>query len=236
MCVLARLQRREFPGQIFLTSVLALLLLSLPAWAAEKARFHVNDYQIDAVLNPHDHKITARAKVKVTALEEMNVAVFNLHNDLRLTKVADESGKVLTTDRTPQDSSVRVSLNNTVAKGDSTTLTFEYEGVITGNEDGPVEGLRLAAIQEPITYLLYGARWFPTTGYMTDRFTAEMIPTTSAIETEKKSAASPSSTVAGRRSHTASRTLSAVFPNSNPAIGDTTRRGRRRRDGRNIER
>ena len=38
------------------------------------------------------------------------------------------------------------------------------------------------------------------------RLTAEMIPTTSAIETEKKSAASPSSTVAGRRSHTASRT------------------------------
>jgi predicted negative regulator of RcsB-dependent stress response len=37
-----------------------------------------------------------------------------------------------------------------------------------------VEGLKLAAIQEPISYLLYPARWFPTTGYMADRFTAEM--------------------------------------------------------------
>ena len=37
-----------------------------------------------------------------------------------------------------------------------------------------MEGLKLAAIQEPITYLLYPARWFPTTGYMTDRFTAEI--------------------------------------------------------------
>ena len=37
-----------------------------------------------------------------------------------------------------------------------------------------MEGLKLAAIQEPITYLLYPARWFPMTGYMTDRFTAEM--------------------------------------------------------------
>ena len=45
---------------------------------------------------------------------------------------------------------------------------------MTGSEDGPVEGLKLAAIQEPISYLLYAARWFPTTGYMTDRFTAEM--------------------------------------------------------------
>ena len=52
--------------------------------------------------------------------------------------------------------------------------TFVYDGTITGNEDGPVEGLKLAAIQEPISYLLYPARWFPTTGYMTDRFTAEM--------------------------------------------------------------
>ena len=29
-----------------------------------------------------------------------------------------------------------------------------------------MEGLKLAAIQEPITYLLYAGRWFPTTGYM----------------------------------------------------------------------
>ena len=37
-----------------------------------------------------------------------------------------------------------------------------------------MEGLKLAAIQEPITYLLYPARWFPMTGYLIDRFTAEM--------------------------------------------------------------
>ena len=34
--------------------------------------------------------------------------------------------------------------------------------------------MKLAAIQEPISYLLYPARWFPMTGYMIDRFTAEM--------------------------------------------------------------
>jgi hypothetical protein len=59
-------------------------------------------------------------------------------------------------------------------KGQEHRWTFEYDGTITGNEDGPVEGLKLAAIQEPITYLLYPARWFPMTGYLTDRFTAEM--------------------------------------------------------------
>ncbi len=49
-----------------------------------------------------------------------------------------------------------------------------YEGTITGNEDGPEEGLKLAAIQEPVSYLLYPGRWFPMTGYLTNRFTAEM--------------------------------------------------------------
>jgi hypothetical protein len=58
--------------------------------------------------------------------------------------------------------------------GQTMHWTFAYDGIITGSEDGPIEGLKLAAIQEPITYLLYPARWFPTTGYLTDRFTAEI--------------------------------------------------------------
>src|SRR5436309_15270466 len=100
--------------------ILAVFVLSLPAWAAEKAHFHADDYQIDAVLNPRDHKIAARAKVKITALEDLNIAVFHLHNDLRLTKVTDASGKLLTVDRMPQDSSVRVTLKSTVPKDQAT--------------------------------------------------------------------------------------------------------------------
>src|SRR5437667_12876305 len=103
--------------------VLGLLLLSLPGLAAEKTHFRADDYQIDAVLNPHEHKIAARAKVKITALEDLNIATFQLHNDLRLSKVTDASGKPLTADRLPQNSTVRVSLTKTVPKNDSTTLT-----------------------------------------------------------------------------------------------------------------
>jgi len=153
-------------------AVLAFFFLSLPAWAAEKARFHVDDYQIDAVLNPHDHKITARAKVKMTALEELNVAIFHLHNDLRLTKVTDPAGKPLTVDRVPQDSSVRVTLTGTVQKGDSTTLTFDYEGVLDSADDSPVAGLKLSSISEDTCYLLYAGDWFPVSDYGIDRFTS----------------------------------------------------------------
>src|SRR5437773_10999389 len=108
--------------------VLGLLLLSLPIWAAEKIRFHADDYQIDAVLNPHDHKIAARVRVKITALDDLNIVTFQLHNDLRLTKVADACAKPRTADRMPQVSSTRMSLKSTLAKDHSTTLTSGYVG------------------------------------------------------------------------------------------------------------
>jgi hypothetical protein len=168
MYVSARPRRRELIGFVFVV----LSLASLPAWAAEKPRFHVDDYQIDAVLSPHDHKITARAKVKITAQEELNVATFNLHNDLRLSKVTDTTGKPLTVDRVPQDSSVRVSLAKTVAKGDSATLTFEYEGVLDSADDSPVPGLKLTAINDDTTYLLYAGDWFPVSSFGIDRFSS----------------------------------------------------------------
>jgi hypothetical protein len=152
--------------------VLGLLLLSLPIWAAEKIRFHADDYQIDAVLNPHDHKIAARVRVKITAFDDLNIATFQLHNDLRLTKVTDASGKALTADRMPQDSSVRVSLKSTLAKDQSTTLTFEYEGVLDSADDSPVPGLKLSSINDDTTYLLYAGDWFPVNAYGIDRFAA----------------------------------------------------------------
>ena len=57
------------------------------------ARLRVDDYQIDATISPHLHQISARAKVKFTALQDLSVAVFELHNDLRVTKVLDEKNQ-----------------------------------------------------------------------------------------------------------------------------------------------
>lgn len=165
---------RPWRRAVTLIAVLGCFFFSPPTWAAEKLRFHVDDYQIDAVLNPHDHKIAARAKVKITAIEDLNIATFNLHNDLRLTKVTDSAGKALTADRMPQDSSVRVSLKDAVPKGQSTTLTFEYEGVLDSVDDSPVPGLKLTAINDDTCYLLYAGDWFPVNAYGIDRFSADI--------------------------------------------------------------
>ena len=98
---------------------------------------------------------------------------FGFHPALKVTKITDETGKLLDGERTA-DGSIRVTASAPFVAGQTSHWTFVYDGTITGNEDGPIEGLKLAAIQEPISYLLYAARWFPMTGYLTDRFTAEM--------------------------------------------------------------
>src|SRR5260370_35958197 len=151
---------------------LVVLVVCLPSWEAEKVHFRVDDYQIDGTLNPHDHKIAARARVKITGLEDLNIATFQLHNDLRLTRVTDAAGKPLTADRMPQDSSVRVSLKSTLTKDHSTTLTFDYEGVLDSADDSPVPGLKLTSITDDTSYLLYAGYWFPVNAYGVNRFTS----------------------------------------------------------------
>jgi tetratricopeptide (TPR) repeat protein len=167
---------RTFAATLLFISAIA----GLSARAAEKTHFRADDYQIDAILSPHDHKITARVKVKITATEEMNIATFQLHNDLRLTKVVDEAGKALTADRNPQDSSVRITLNSTMAKDQSATLTFEYSGVLDSADDSPVPGLKLSAINDDTCYLLYAGDWFPVNNYGVNRFTSTISVTVPA--------------------------------------------------------
>jgi tetratricopeptide (TPR) repeat protein len=156
------------------------VLFAIPSRAAEKARLHVDDYQIEAELSPHLHQITARAKVKFTAQQDLNVAVFELHNDLRVTKVLDEKGQLLSAERVTQDSTVRVPLPAGLSKDASTTLTFEYEGQLESGDNSPVPGLKLAYIGDDTSYLLYAGRWFPVSGYGLNRFTSTISVTVPA--------------------------------------------------------
>src|SRR5215467_12872205 len=149
-----------------------LIMTAQSSWSAEKARLRVDDYQIDATIEPHLHQITARAKVKFTALQDLSVAVFDLHNDLRVTKVVDEKGTQLSAERVTQDSTVRVPLPNGLSKDNSMTLTFDYEGQLENADNSPVPGLSLAYIGDDTSYLLYAGRWFPVNGYGLNRFTS----------------------------------------------------------------
>jgi aminopeptidase N len=154
-------------------AALVLCVLPLCAQRPERPALAIAGYQIDAELDPATHHLTATATVNFTAPESLEVVSFGFHPALRIAKISDDTGQVLTGERSA-DGTVRVTPATPFVRGQLYHWTFVYDGLLTGNEDGPIEGLKLAAIQEPISYLLYAARWFPTTGYMTNRFTAEM--------------------------------------------------------------
>ena len=156
-----------------LAAVLAVLTVR-PARAAEKPRLQVDNYDIDAQLIPAKHQLVAHARVKFTALEDLSVAVFELHNDLRPTQVLDADGKPLSVERVTQDSTIRIALPNGLSKGSSTTLTIDYAGTLESGDNSPVSGLKLAYVGPETCYLLYPGRWFPVSGYGLNRFTATM--------------------------------------------------------------
>ncbi|HEV2022450.1 MAG TPA: M1 family aminopeptidase [Terriglobales bacterium] len=174
MSKLAMRRRRTLGCVIFCLAV------ALSAAAAEKPRIRVDDYAISAELVPLSHKLLAHARVKFTALDDISIATFELHNALRVTRVTDASGRTLNAERVTQDSTVRVALPDGLSKGASTSLTFDYEGVLQSADESPVEGLKLAYIGDDTSYLLYAGRWFPMVGYNTNRFTASMAITVPA--------------------------------------------------------
>ncbi len=170
---MTRLHSRPLSRALYLYLVLFLSFIAArPAKAADKPRLRVDDYQIDAELLPQNHKLTARAVVKITALDDVAVASFQLNNSLRITKLVDAANKPLNPERNTQDSSVRFALNGGLAKNASTTVTFDYEGTLETPDDSPVQGLRLAYVGPDTTYLLYSGFWFPVNGYGINRFTS----------------------------------------------------------------
>jgi aminopeptidase N len=150
-------------------------LVAIPLAIAQGQRptISITSYDIDAQIDPDAHTLKATAKVTFTPLQPIDTAVFQLHGALKVDKVTDAANHVLSGER-GTDATIRLTLAAPLAKGQSTTFTFEYGGVLTGSEESPVEGLKLASIGSPISYLLYPARWFPMTGYLTDRFTADI--------------------------------------------------------------
>ncbi len=158
-----------------LSTTPALLFLSgSPLFAAEaKPPIEVTGYVLDAQVNPSAHTLTAQAKVTFIANQAGDAANFELHGALRVTEVRDASGASLNGER-GANATVRVTPAQPLVAGQTYTWTFLYNGALTSADGGPVEGLKLASIDDPISYLLYAGRWFPLVGYTTDRFTAEM--------------------------------------------------------------
>ncbi len=169
MSALSRILR--FPA----VALLALFLATATGFAAPvKVQMQITGYVINADLDPAVNRLTATADVTFTAIEELSNPTFELNNGLQVTKATDAQGKPLQYERLTNNNTVRFTPANPLPKGTSTTWHFEYSGTLKDADTSPVEGIKLAAIADPISILLYPGRWFPMTGLFTNRFTAEM--------------------------------------------------------------
>ena len=156
---------------------LALLLLAASLCVfcqAKRTRLDVSHYAIDADINPRTQSISAVARIDFKALEAGSDATFELNNALAVAKVVDGTGQTIPTSRNEADFTVRMMFPAALQKDQGYQITVSYQGKFTGNEEGPIPGIKFAALHPDSGFLLYPSRWFPVNGYTTDRFSADL--------------------------------------------------------------
>ena len=213
MPALSHILRTSAPK--LLLPLLPLCLLAATAWAAPAhPQLQITGYVISADLDPAVNRLTATADVTFTALEDLTNANFELNNGLQLTKATDAKNQPLESERLTSTNTVRFNLTNPIAKGTTTTFHFEYAGTLKDADTSPVEGIKLAAVADPISILLYPGRWFPMVGLYTNRFTAEMhirVPSDERVIGSGSGVAAPKS-VAGNRTEYTFKWAKPGFP------------------------
>jgi tetratricopeptide (TPR) repeat protein len=156
----------------------SLLLLAGPLAAQNqerRSRVDVDAYAIDAEVSPNTQTLTAKVTTRFVPLDNNITSVaFELNNALNVSRVVDDKGKQISASRNQQDFTVRLNFDAPLAKGQPVTVTFYYDGRLTGQEDSPVYGIKFAAIHPDFAFLMYPSRWLPISGYTTDRFAANM--------------------------------------------------------------
>lgn len=140
-----------------------------------RSHLNVSHYVIEADVNPRTQALTANVQVQFIPLDDnLTTASFELNNALNISRVVDGNGRQVPASRSTQDFTVRLNFPEPLQKGKPASVTFTYDGRLTGAEDSPVFGIKFAAIQNDFAYLMYPARWFPVNDYTTDRYTADM--------------------------------------------------------------
>ncbi|PYT31887.1 MAG: peptidase M1 [Acidobacteria bacterium] len=166
--------------KVWILVALVAAVRSAPA-QERRSRIDVQHYTINAEINQNTQTLVAKTTVRFVPLEDnFTTAVFELNNALNVSRVVDDGGRQIPASRSQQDFAIRLNFDQPLIKGTPIDVTFDYDGRLTGNEDSPVYGIRFAAIHNDYAYLMYPSRWFPVSGYTTDRYTAEINVTVAA--------------------------------------------------------
>ena len=103
------------------------------------ARIDVQQYTIDAEISPNTQTLVAKTTVRFVPVDDgVTSASFELNNALNVSKVVDDAGKQIPASRNQQDFTIRLSFDQPLPKGQAQTITFFYDGKLSGSEDSPV--------------------------------------------------------------------------------------------------
>jgi tetratricopeptide (TPR) repeat protein len=134
--------------------------------------FRATRYEVRASLDAVGQVLSAQAKVDFTANEAGRVVEVELNPNLRVNSVRDVAGKPVTYDRDDNPSlKLHITLADTIPTGAKVTLLFDYNGPLSSRLSNPLEGVRMAYIGKEGGYLLLPSRWFPLTGFPSNRYT-----------------------------------------------------------------
>ena len=101
----------------------------VPGWAqGVRPRFEVKNYVIDAELLSSQHLLTATAHIDLVPDTDITTLAFQLHSNLRVTKVVDAAGQEVSF---RQDGlALNLSLLNPMSAGKQTSITVSYGGLL----------------------------------------------------------------------------------------------------------
>jgi aminopeptidase N len=163
------------PSTRRLIGLLVLFLAGAGSAAAQAPRafpFRATNYDVQVQLQPESQTLTALVKVDFAAKEVGRTLLVELHPDLHITSVKSANGQQLSFQRDNNDPLyLSVGLPETATPGKQVSVTFEYNGPISNEEDSPTKGVRFGSIDKTSAYLLLPARWFPLTDFPSNRYT-----------------------------------------------------------------
>ena len=158
------------------STLAALSWIAAPAPAQQRrAAIDVESYRVELLLEPAKQALSERVQVTFSPAEDrVQRVAFELHDALSVLAATAEDGQALQTNRRLGEHTVELLFPQPLERGKPVAVTFQISGRLAGDEESPVYGITFAAIRQDHAFLLYPARWFPVSGYTTDRYQMEL--------------------------------------------------------------
>lgn len=148
-----------------------------PAVPGKAPGIDVKNCDLEVTLLPDVHELEAVAAITFQALEQADYAVFELSDNLFVSKVLGEDGVELEFDRNrsgPETLTVRFARG--LEAGSTATIRIEYDGGFDSDRYSRIfsRDLGSAYIGMEGTALMYAAKWFPLNRFLADRATGTL--------------------------------------------------------------